>query len=66
MEKFRLTGKVTINVYTDVEAETLDKAIKLSKKRHVTTSQWGQEWLENEYWLTDKYEEVYDIKNDDD
>lgn len=33
MKNFKLTARVTISVYTEVEAETLEEAIKIAEDR---------------------------------
>lgn len=35
MKTFNLTATVTISVYTEVEAETLEEAIKIADERHL-------------------------------
>jgi hypothetical protein len=63
MKKFTLSGIVGVSVYTVVEAETLEEAIKISEDRDVVKYQWGDENLKNESWVNDEYDgEVRNIK----
>ena len=66
MAKFNLTGKVTISVYTCVEADTLEEAIKIAEGRdEIKASHWGADYEKNEAWLSDEYDgEVFDIEQE--
>ena len=56
MPKFNLTASVTISVYTDVEAETLEKAIEIAKKRDITNYKWGDKEQVNQSWISDEFD----------
>jgi hypothetical protein len=63
MKIFKLTGKVTISVYTEAEADTLEEAIEKTEYLSIVKSEWGQDWLQRENWVSDEYDgEVFDIE----
>lgn len=63
MTKFRLQGKVTINVFTEIEADTLEEAKNIAADYSVIQSEWGQEHLITENWISGEYDgEVFDIE----
>ena len=35
MKTFKLTAKITISVYTDIEAETIEEAIRISNEKEL-------------------------------
>ena len=53
MQTYRVSARITISVYTDVEADTPEEAMRLSKDRPVCSvgdpSQNGES--ADEYWL---------------
>ena len=60
--EFTLTAKVTISVYTKVEAETLEQAIELSKELDIQEADYNGD-NEKSSWVSDEYDgEVYDIE----
>ena len=62
MAKFKLEGKVTISVFTEIEAETLEEAIKISEDLEIVKNEWGQEYLKTENWVSDDFDgNVFDI-----
>ena len=56
MKTFELSAFVTISIYTEVRAETLEEAIKISQDREIEKSLWGQDEMKKEYWLADDYD----------
>lgn len=59
---FNLNAKVTISVYTTVEANSLEEAIALAEQRVIEQAQWGDEEQQNICWVSDEYDgEVYNI-----
>ena len=66
MEIFNLTAEVTISVYTKVEANTLEEAIKIAENRSIERSDFRDD---NAYdsWVSDEYDgEVMNISQDED
>jgi hypothetical protein len=62
MRKFRLTASVTISVYTEVEAETLDEAIKLADQRSLMDVVKSGGNSEKYTWMCDELDGTpYDI-----
>lgn len=52
--KFKLTANVTISVYTEVEADTLEEAIEIGKERELMgITQTGCD-TEKDAWLCDE------------
>ena len=65
MKTFKLNGKVTISVYTEVEAETLEEAIELTNNLDIVKGKWGQPGLKKRNWINDDYDGVvFDIELD--
>ena len=58
MTKFKLTGLVTISVYTEVEAETLEEAIEIAEKREIEHSEYNIEDQVKEVWVSGEYDGV--------
>jgi len=55
MKKFKLIADVTISIYTEVEAETLEEAIEIAEDREIINSNEGTSDVNIE-WLTDEYD----------
>lgn len=53
MPKFNLSSMVTVSAYTVVEADTLEKAIEISKKREAVNGTTGG-GSEDECWIVDE------------
>lgn len=53
MPKFNLSSMVTVSAYTVVEADTLEDAIEISKKREVVNQSVGG-CSENDMWIVDE------------
>lgn len=63
MKVFNLTAKVTISLHTEVEAETLEEAIKIAEDRHIEKYQYGDEDQSKECWVSSEYDgEPYEIE----
>lgn len=63
MKTFKLTGIVTISVYTEVEAETLEEAIEIAEERGIERSEHNPEQQVKEAWVSEEYDgEVVEIK----
>ena len=62
MKTFKLSGAVTISVGTEVDAETLEEAIKIAEGRIIERYEWGRNGQEREVWVNGEYDgEVYNI-----
>jgi hypothetical protein len=60
---FKLSGTVTISVYTEVEADTLEQAVEIVKERDIEQSYWHQVDQSKEVWVNDEYDgEVQQIE----
>jgi len=65
MATFDLEGKVTISVYTTVEADSFEEALEIAASREVETLEWGDLNQEERVWVSDDFDgEVYDIIED--
>jgi hypothetical protein len=61
---FTLTCHVTVSAYTEVEAETLEDAIRIARSRPVDYDQAGNEASES--WLVGEFDgEAFNIKDQD-
>lgn len=64
MATFKLTGVVTVSVYTEVEAETLEEAIEIAQERDIERYSWREDQCKHA-WVNDDYDgEVREITND--
>lgn len=60
---FKLNGLVTVSVYTEVEAETLEEAIEIAQQRDIEKYHWGNNGQKKEVWVNDEYDgEVQEIE----
>jgi hypothetical protein len=60
---FKLSGTVTISVYTEVEADTLEQAVEIAKERDIEQSYWHQVDQSKGVWVNDEYDgEVQQIE----
>lgn len=55
MKKFKLIADVTISVYTEVEAETLEEAIQIAEDRHIEAAEYYQS-ITSDAWTSDGYD----------
>ena len=63
MAKFKLSGLVTVSVYTEIEAETLEQAIEIAKYRGIERYHWGDDTQAKEVWVNEDYDgEVFSIE----
>ena len=63
MAKFKLTGMVTVSVHTEVEADTLEKAIEIAKERDIERYQWSDKTQASDVWVNEDYDgEVHSIE----
>jgi hypothetical protein len=53
MPKFKLSSHVTVSAYTEVEADTLEEAIKISERRDVVLGGPGSGAYPDESWIID-------------
>jgi hypothetical protein len=56
MKTFNLYATVTISLYTQVEAETLEEAIEKSEQRSIEKSAWGDKEQKKEVWVAGEYD----------
>ena len=56
MRTFKLNASVTISIYTEIEAETLEEAIEKSYERSIEAYQWGDSEQSKEVWISDEYD----------
>lgn len=56
--KFTLIAHVTISVYTEVEADTLEKAIEIADNRSLMSIPTGIGEDKSEEWVTDELDGV--------
>ena len=56
MKTFKLIGEVTISIYTEVKAETLEDAIEEAEERDIEKAKWRDKNQIKEVWVTDEYD----------
>lgn len=56
MKTFKLSGTVTIGIYTEVEAESLEEAIKIAQDRCIEKSHWGDKFQAESVWVNEEYD----------
>ena len=57
MKTFQLTGTITVSVYTNVEAESLNEAIRIAEDRtEVEALKWGDADQSNQVWVNEEYD----------
>lgn len=62
MKEFNLTAKMTISVYTKVEANTLNEAIEIAKEKEIMPIIQDGSYNSNDCWMTDELDGVvFDI-----
>lgn len=65
MVQYRLNGTITVSVYTDVEADSLEEAIEIAQDRDVEKYQWGENYQSQNVWVNEDYDgEITDIKEE--
>ena len=53
---------VTVSVYTEVEADTLEQAIEIAKQRDIEKYQWSDTEQSSDAWVNEDYDgEVHSI-----
>ena len=66
MAKFALYGSVTVSAYTEVEAETLEEAIKISQDRYAYIGGVGSGAEPEEVWVVDYIDgDVVDVHGEE-
>lgn len=60
--KYKLTAKVTISIYTEVEADSLEEAILISEDRSIESDNWSDKTQNQDVWVYEDIDgEPYDI-----
>lgn len=54
--KYTLMAQVTISIYTEVEANSLEEAIMIAGDRGIETTQYQAEEQAQEFWCADEYD----------
>ena len=54
MKKIALTAEITISLYTEVEAETLEEAIEIAEDRHLMTVVGTGGETKYDTWMSDE------------
>lgn len=54
--KYKLNGYVTISIYTEVEADSLEEAIRIAKSRDVGILNYGWKGRAKDVWVADEYD----------
>lgn len=56
MKTFNLSAEVTISLYTQVEANSLEEAIEIAEGRSIEAGRWKDETQRKEVWVSDEYD----------
>jgi hypothetical protein len=65
MKTFKLIADITVSVYTNVEAETLDEAIELANDRYSMQVLHDESNDPNEEWILDEIDgEVFNVRQE--
>jgi len=65
MKTFKLSGEVTISVYTVVQAETLEEAEEIALQRNIEAHNWGDNRQQYDSWISCEYDgEVCNVKEE--
>lgn len=56
MPKFGLEAKVTISIYTTVEADTLEEAIQLAEDREIENYSFHERGQSDRCWVSDDFD----------
>lgn len=63
---FKLSAMVTISIYTEVEADTIEEAVAEAEGRSIESYHWGADYAKKEFWIADDYDgEPTDIKENE-
>jgi hypothetical protein len=65
MKNYRLSGAVTISIYTEVEANSEKEAIEIAEMRSIENGRWNDRHQLTQAWVSDEYDgEPFDITVD--
>ncbi len=56
MKKFNLSGVVTISIYTEVEANSLEEAIQIAEGRSIEAYRFGDKEQASEVWVSEEFD----------
>lgn len=56
MKTFELSATVTISIFTAVEAETLEEAIKIAEERHIEVAEYDSTEQQKQCWVSEEYD----------
>ena len=56
MAKYYVSGSVTISIYTEVEADSPEKAKEIAEGRAIEESRWGDKQQPKSVWIADEYD----------
>lgn len=60
---YKLSAKVTISVYTEVEAETEEEALEIAKERQNGELAINSGYSEDEFWVAEELDgEPFDVR----
>lgn len=60
MKKFKLSGVVTISIYTEVEADSIEEAIEIAENRTIEANNWGDKSQASDVWVSDEFDGMPD------
>jgi hypothetical protein len=56
MKKYQLSGLVTISIFTEVEANSLEEAIQIADNREIQAYRHGDKDQASEAWVSEEFD----------
>jgi len=60
MKKYQLSGAVTISIFTEVEANSLEEAIQIAENREIEAYRFGDKEQASEAWVSEDFDGMPD------
>ena len=55
-KKYQLSGVVTISIFTEVEANSLEEAIQIAESRDIEAYRFGDKEQASESWVSEEFD----------
>jgi hypothetical protein len=56
MANYKLSATVTISIYTNVEADSLEEAIAIAENRGIEQYNWSDKDQSNDIWVAEEFD----------
>lgn len=60
MKTYKLSGVVTISIFTEVEANSLEEAIQIAENRGIEACRFGDKEQAGEVWVSEEFDGMPD------